>query len=822
MRRALFVALALLLLPPRGGSYGIEGKGGSYAIEAQAAGDLRLWYRQPAASWNEALPIGNGRLGAMVFGGIDRDRLQLNEDTVWAGEKRDRLNPMGRAAVTEVRRLLAEGRAAEAEALADKGIIATPRRMPPYQPLGDLGIAFAHTVPAKEYRRQLDLADAIAKVEYLVEDTAFTREVFSSAVDQAIVVRLTRTGSARIAFTARLTRERDAAARADGSNRILLEGQAIVDPKSTRHVDERKTGVRFAAALQAVAEGGRVRTDGDALVVEDATAVTLLLTAATDVKHPSPAAAAKHMLAAAVAKPFARLRADHVADYRTLFERVSLSFTGAAEGGAGEAASRRLVRRSLGEGGSAEREGGPTDERLKAVASGSADPQLLALYFQFGRYLLISSSRPGTMAANLQGIWNDSLAPPWESKYTINVNIQMNYWPAELTSLSELHAPLFDLIDRGKEDGRRVARALYGAGGFVMHHNTDLWGHAVPIDQAGSGVWPMGAAWLSLHLWDHYDYTRDTRFLRERGYPTMKEAAEFLLDYMVTDAQGRLITGPSLSPENRYKLPDGTSARVCMGPAMDTQIVHALFTRLIRSGEILGVDPAFRARLTAALAKLPPITIGKHGQIQEWLEDYDEQDPGHRHISQLFALSPGNQITPRGTPALARAAKATLDRRLANGGGHTGWSRAWIINFWARLEEAQLAYDNIVALLAKSTLPNMLDTHPPFQIDGNFGGTTGIAELLLQSHAGEIALLPALPAALPNGAVTGLQARGAIGVDITWANGKATRAVLRPRVDGEQTIRPPRGQRIAGQTLGPDGTVKMQLKAGRVYVLSLM
>lgn len=809
MRRAFLLVLTLVVLPP----IQVPPKGGSYGIEAQAAGDLRLWYRQPAASWNEALPIGNGRLGAMVFGGVDNERLQLNEDTVWAGEKRDRLNPMGPAAVKEVRRLLAEGKAAEAEALADKGIIATPRRMPPYQPLGDLGIIFAHTAPATGYQRQLDLADAIAKVEYAIGETVFRREVFSSAVDQAIVVRLTKTGSGRIAFTARLTRERDAAARADGSNRILLEGQAIVDPKATRHADERKTGVRFAAALQAVAEGGRVRTDGDALVVEDATAVTLFLTAATDVKHASPVDAAKQTLAAAVGRPFARLRADHVADYQKLFNRVSLILPPKG----GNYRSKGGDYRSKGGNYRSEE---ATDERLKAVTAGGSDPQLLALYFQFGRYLLISSSRPGTMAANLQGIWNDSLAPPWESKYTININIQMNYWPAELTGLSELHAPLFDLIDRGKEDGRRVARALYGAGGFVMHHNTDLWGHAVPIDQAGSGVWPMGAAWLSLHLWDHYDYTRDARFLRERGYPTMKEAAEFLLDYMVTDAKGRLITGPSLSPENRYKLSDGTVARVCMGPAMDTQIVHALFTRLIRASEILGIEPEFRARLTAALAKLPAIAIGKHGQIQEWLEDYDEQDPGHRHISQLFALSPGNQITPRGTPALARAAKATLDRRLANGGGHTGWSRAWIINFWARLEEAQLAYDNIVALLAKSTLPNMLDTHPPFQIDGNFGGTTGIAELLLQSHAGEIALLPALPAALPDGAVTGLQARGAVGVDITWANGKATRAVLRPRVDGEHTIRPPRGQRIAGQPRAADGTVRMQLRAGRTYDLS--
>jgi alpha-L-fucosidase 2 len=803
--RAVLVALMFVILPPDGGSHRVE------AQSAQAADDLRLWYRQPAATWNEALPIGNGRLGAMVFGGVEQERLQLNEDTVWAGEKRDRLNPAGPAAVKEVRRLLAEGRAAEAEALADKGIIATPRRMPPYQPLGDLRIAFTSAAGATNYRRELDLRDAVTRVEYTSGGTSYSREIFSSAVDQAIVVRLSRNGSGTIGFTARLSRERDAAARADGSNRIVLEGQAIVDPKSTRHAEERKTGVRFAAALQAVAEGGRVRTDGDALVVEDATAVTLLLTAATDVKYPSPVDAANRTLASVAAKPFARLRADHVADYRKLFERVSLSFTAAAERGAGEAASRR----------SAKREGGPlpTDERLKAVAAGGTDPQLLAQYFQFGRYLLISSSRPGTMAANLQGIWNELLAPPWESKYTININIQMNYWPAEVTGLSELHAPLFDLIDRGKEDGRRVAKTLYGAGGFVMHHNTDLWGHAVPIDQAGSGVWPMGAAWLSLHLWDHYDYTRDVRFLRARGYPTMKEAAEFLLDYMVTDAQGRLITGPSLSPENRYLLPDGTNARVCMGPAMDTQIVHALFSRLIRSSEILGIDEDFRARLTEALAKLPPIKIGKHGQIQEWLEDYTEQDPGHRHISQLFALSPGNQITPRGTPELARAAKATLDRRLANGGGHTGWSRAWIINFWARLEQAQLAYENVVALLAKSTLPNMLDNHPPFQIDGNFGGTAGIAEMLLQSHAGEIALLPALPDALASGAVTGLQARGAVGVDISWTNGKATRVVLRPRVDGEHAIRPPRGQRITGQTLAADGTVKMQFRAGREYVL---
>jgi alpha-L-fucosidase 2 len=770
---------------------------------------LVLRYQRPAHVWNEALPIGNGRLGGMIFGGTGIERIQLNEDTVWAGERRDRTNPEALRNLPEVRRLLFAGKVKEAEALADQTLMAFPKRMPPYQPVGDLRLTFLGHEEPDAYSRELDLDRGIARVSYRVGEAVFVREVFASAVDQVLVIRLTCDRPGRVTFSTSLNRAQDGQVEAASPDRLILRGEAIAHDVERRR-GEREVGVKFSAMLRILPEGGQIRAEGNQVEVRDADAATLLLAVATDFRSDNPASACERTLTLA-RQPYERLRSAHEADHRALFRRVDLEL---AEPGKEE--SNLLLDR-------------PTDERLARFREGEPDPALLVLYFQFGRYLLIASSRPGSMPANLQGIWNESMTPPWESKYTININTEMNYWPAEVTNLAELHEPLFDLIDAMRVSGRRTARVHYGAAGFVAHHNTDLWADTVPVDSVGSGLWPMGAAWLSLHLWDHYDFGRDREFLARRAYPVLKEAAEFLLDYLVDDGQGHLVSGPSHSPENRYLLPDGTVARLCMGPTMDNEIADLLFARVVEASELLDVDPAFRRKVIEARRRLPPLRIGKHGQLQEWAEDHDEADPGHRHISHLFALHPGDRITPRGTPELARAARVTLSRRLGHGGGKTGWSRAWIINFWARLGDAEQAYENLVALLSQSTLPNLLDTHPPFQIDGNFGGTAGIAEMLLQSHAGEVHLLPALPGAWSRGRFRGLRARGGLEVSLAWQDGRASSGEIKAAASGRHRIRPPRGQTIAlvregGEPVpvsaNPDGTISLSVREGKTYTLA--
>jgi alpha-L-fucosidase 2 len=763
---------------------------GAEESEFQAAQDhqLRLWYPQPASEWLRALPIGNGRLGAMVFGGTASERLQLNEDTVWGGGPYSPANVGGVDQLAEIRRRVFAGDWSGAQTLINNEFMGTPLGELPYQVVGNLGIDFSGADGAANYYRELDLTTAVALTRYTAGGVTYTREVFASAPDQVIVVRLTASQSGRITFTA------DFDSLHTGYT-IHSPNQQTIGLDATSQTVNGVTGrVRFRTLARAIATGGTVASSAGKLTVTGATAVTLLLSTGTNYTDyqnltGDQNARALQPIQAAAGRTYADLRARHVADYQALFNRTSLDLgTTAAAANA-------------------------TDSRIANFAGGT-DPQLVTLLFQFGRYLLISSSRPGTQPANLQGIWCEGRMPPWGSKYTININTEMNYWLAGPTNLIELTEPVLDMLDELAVAGAETAELQYGARGWVCHHNTDGWRGTAPVDGAFWGMWQTGGAWMALHIWEHYRFTGDTAKLRAR-YPVLKGAAQFFVDALVQDpSSGYLVTCPSNSPENSHH----SGSTVCAGPTMDMQIIRDLFGAVASAADVLGTDAAFRDQVRALANRLVPNRTGAQGQLREWQADWDAGAPEqtHRHVSHLYGLHPSNQITPRGTPALAQAARVTLAKR---GDGGTGWSLAWKINFWARLEDGARSYSLLRnQLTTERTAPNLFCLHPPFQIDGNFGATAGIAEWLLQSHAGEIRLLPALPPSLPNGSVRGLRARGGDTIGITWQNGQITAATLLAAADHPVRVSAAVPLAASGfQAADEDGLLAFDAEAGTEY-----